>query len=156
MRTRFTNIPGRIPPYFFLNSTYSQKSLRRGPRNFPSARIIYSVLHPHDRKTQHARRSRLVAQTLRTSICISYKTGNVRKRKETSDAAEVERRREVERSDPDFSISRQDACSLDRDKHQGHNKVWINEQAAISAATIEFESSVLLPELLRLFIDRNF
>lgn len=66
---------------------------------------------------------------------------------EEEEGNERRERREVERSDPDFSISSQDACSLDRDKHQGHNKVWINEQA-ISAATIEFESFVLRPNFL--------
>jgi len=45
-----------------------------------------------------------------------------------NDVAEAERRREVERSDPDFSISGKDARSSDRDKHRGHNKVWINER----------------------------
>lgn len=41
----------------------------------------------------------------------------------------------------DFSISAKDVRSLDRDKHRGHNKVWINERGHL-AATMMPESSV--------------
>lgn len=61
-----------------------------------------------------------------SALVRSWKAGRTAERR---GAAEAERRREVERSDPDFSISGKDARSLDHDKHRGHNKVWINEQS---------------------------
>jgi len=68
----------------------------------------------------------------------------------------AERRREVERSDPDFSISGKDARSPDRDKHRGHNKVWINERGIslrrwspkVSSRVHEFSLFVRQYELL--------